>query len=129
MSNNVLTEYRPEIGTLLLILFGLASFIGILGASTGNHLEGGLSIFRDIVATFGNWVYWLAVIGPVGFAVVIWWVLDYVFKVRKLKNLIDTASKSKFIKNLDDIDYIAWRLPKKYKIVVAEKKKELRVTQ
>ena len=114
MSNNALTEYRAEFGIILLLLFGLTSLIGILGASTGNNLTGFWAAFKDLVEPFGNWVFWLAVIGPLGFLLSLWWILDYVLKVRKLKRLIDTESKAKFIKNLDDIEYIAWRLPKKF---------------
>lgn len=129
MSNSALTEYRGEIGATLLILFTFGSLIGILGAAFGNQLTGFWSIFQDIVSPFGNWVYWLALIGPVGFIVVLWWMLDYFFKVRKLKDLIDTESKAKFIKCQDDIEYIAWRLPRKYKVMVALKKTELKVAK
>ncbi len=128
MSNNALTEYRMEIGVTLLILFGLASLIGILGAVTNNNPTGSWSTFHDIVAPFGNWVYWLAFIGPIGFIFSLWWVLDFILKIRKLKGMINTESKAKFIKNQDDIEYIAWRLPKKYKILVARKKTELRIS-
>ncbi len=128
MANDTMTEYRVEFGVSLLLIFGVASFIGILGALTGNHPTGFWSAFQDLVSPFGNWVSWLAVIGPLGFLLSLWWSLDYVFKVRKLKRLIDTESKAKFIKNQDDIDYIAWRLPKKYKVMVARKKSELKIT-
>lgn len=128
MANNVLTEYRAEFGVSLLLLFGVTSFIGILGATTGNNITGFWSSFQDIVVPFGNWVYWLAIIGPLGFLFALWWVTDYVLKVRKLKRLVDTESKAKFIKNQDDIEYIAWRLPKKYRAMVASKKSELKIT-
>jgi H+/Cl- antiporter ClcA len=128
MSNNALTEYRMELGITLLILFGLASLIGILGAVTNFNPTGMWSTFHDIVAPFGNWVYWLAFIGPIGLIFSLWWVLDFFLKIRKLKDMINTESKSKFIKNQDDIEYIAWRLPKKYKILVARKKTELRIS-
>jgi hypothetical protein len=128
VSNNVLTEYRVEMGITLLLVFGLASLIGILGASTNNNLTGFWSTFQSIVESFGNWVYWLAFIGPLGFLCALWWMADYILKVKKLKNLIDTESKAKFIKNQDDIEYIAWRLPKKYKVLVAKKKIELKIS-
>jgi len=128
MSNNVLTEYRMEIGVTLLILFGLASLIGILGAVTNNHPTGFWGTFQDLVTPFGNWVYWLALVGPLGFIFSLWWAVDFILKIRKLKDMINTESKAKFIKNQDDIEYIAWRLPKKYKILVARKKTELRIS-
>jgi len=128
MSNNTLTEYRMEIGVTLLILLGLASLIGILGAMTNNNLTGFWGTFQDLVAPFGNWVYWLAFIGPIGFIFSLWWILDFILKIRKLKDMINTESKAKFIKNQDDIEYIAWRLPRKYKVLVARKKAALRIS-
>lgn len=128
MSDNVLTEYRMEFSITLLILFSLMSLIGILGAVTNNHPTGFWSTFQDLVAPFGNWVYWMALAGPIGLMFSLWWVVDFIIKIRKLKDMINTESKAKFIKNQDDIEYIAWRLPKKYKILVARKKVELRIT-
>lgn len=128
MSDNVMTEYRMEISATLMILFGLASLIGILGAVTGNQLTGFWGTFQDLVAPFGNWVYWLAFVGPIGFIFSLWWVLDFILKIRKLKDMINTESKARFIKNQDDIEYIAWRLPRKYKMLVARKKAELRIS-
>ena len=129
MKNYILVEYRAEIGIFLLLILGLSSFLGILGAASDGHIEGSLSTFQDIVNFLGGWAYWLALIGVVGFLIVLWWVLDFVLKVRKLKDLINTESKAKFIKNMDEIEFIAWRLPKKYKNVVSEKKIELKVAQ
>lgn len=129
MKNELLVEYRAELSAFLLIIFGLAAFIGIIGTITGENPTGDLAIFHGVVAIFGGWVYWLALIGFVGFLIVLWWAIDYVLKVRKLKELIDTESKAKFIKNMDDIDYAAWRLPQKYKTMVSQKKVELKITK
>ena len=130
MKDRIIVEYRAELGTFLLLILGLASFIGLLGVLYGvQPLPGELSAFQGIVDAFGSWTNWLVVAGIIGFLIVLWWLVDYVNQIRKLKDLIDTESKSKFIKNMDDIDYIAWRLPKKYKKVVAEKKAELKITQ
>jgi len=129
MKTVVLIEYRPEIGVFLLLVFGLSSFIGLAGALTGNNLTGDLSFLQEIVSPFGDWVYWLSLFGLVGFIIDLAWVLDYWLKTRKLKELIDTESKAKFIKNMDDIEYIAWRLPKKYRALVAQKKVDLKITK
>ena len=129
MSENFLTEYRPEIGVTLLILSSLATLLGLIGSLAGPNPEGVFSIFQDLVHSLGGWVYWLSLIGILILVGTLWWDFDYFFKVRKLKKLIDTSSKAKLIKNLDDIEYLAWRLPKKYKKLVAEKKIELKVNK
>jgi hypothetical protein len=129
MGDNILTEYRLEIGITLLLVFSFVSFLGLVGVFLGSNLKGVLAIFQDLIVPLGNWVYWLAVIGPLGLIVTLWWDLDYFFKVRKLKKLSDTSSKAKFIKNLDEIEYLAWRLPKRYRAMVAEKKNELKISK
>lgn len=130
MKDRLLVEYRAELGAFLLLILGLASFIGLLGVLDGGQpLPGELSAFQGAVNAFGDWANWLVVAGIIGFLIILWWLADYVNQIRKLRDLIDTESKSKFIKNMDDIDYIAWRLPKKYKKLVAEKKSELKITQ
>ncbi|MEM4264551.1 MAG: DUF3198 domain-containing protein, partial [Thermoplasmata archaeon] len=118
-----------EIGITLLIVFVFASLLGLLGVFMGSNLSGFWATFQDIIVPLGNWVYWLAIIGPLGVIVTLWWDLDYFFKVRKLKELSDTSSKAKFIKNLDEIEYLAWRLPKRYRMMVAEKKNELKISK
>jgi len=129
MSNSIMTEYRAELGIIFLILFSIASFLGLIGAFMGSDLPGGWDIFQDLITPIGSWAYWLSVIGPLGLIVTLWWDFDYFFKIRKLKEYMDTSSKAKFLKNLDDVEYLAWRLPRKYKMMVAEKKKELKITK
>ena len=129
MKDKFLVEYRVEISTFLFIIFGLAAFLGVLGSITGNNPTGSLSVFKDLLTALDGWVSWLSLIGVVGFVVVLWWALDYVSKVRKFKELIDTESKAKFLKNMDEIEFVAWHLPKKYRAIVSQKKVELKITQ
>lgn len=129
MKDELLVEYRAELSVFLLIILGLAMFIGILGAATNNEPTGSLSVFHDLVSAFGGWVYWLALVGTIGFLIVLWWAIDFVLKIRKLKELMDTESKAKFIKIMDDVEYIAWRLPKRYKDMVAQKKVDLKIVK
>lgn len=93
----------------------------------GSKLREPWVIFWDLVAPLGNWVYWLVILGILGLIVALWWDVDYFLKVRKLKELSDTSSKAKFLKNLDEIEYLAWRLPKKFRVMVAQKKEELKI--
>jgi len=82
VKDDILVEYRLEIGAFLLLVLGLASFLGILGVATGNQITGDLSVFQGIISALGGWTYWLAVIGVIGFLIILWWVIDYVLKVR-----------------------------------------------
>lgn len=131
MAKAFLTEYRLELGALLTLLFGLLTVIGAVGVylnlDDGNSLPSALSVLEDLATPFGDWVAWLVVASPVGLIVCGWWLYDFVRKTRELAELIDTPSKAKFVRNLDEIDYLAWSLPQRYEDLVLAKKKEFKV--
>jgi hypothetical protein len=131
LAKSMLTEYRLEISSMLSILFAVVMVIGIVGVylnmEEGNHLPAAISLLEELATPFGNWVAWLAAIGPIAFIICIWWFYDYVKKTKELARLIDTPSKAKFVRNLDDIEYLAWSLPQKYEDKVLKKKKEFKL--
>ena len=135
MPRDFITEYRLEMSALLSLVFGLLSVIGLVGASyikiTGDtvtfNLPSGLSFLHDLIQPFGTWVTWTAVIAPIGFIVCAWWLYDYVKKARKLASLMDNPSRAKFVRNLDDIEYLAWVLPRRFEKKVLDKKREFKL--
>lgn len=133
MAKSFLTEYRLELSTLLTLAFAFLTIVGIMGAlyidtGTGTFdLPGSISFLQDLIQPFGRWVTWIAVIAPIGLIVSAWWLFDFVKKIRELAKLIDTPSKAKFVRNLDDIEYLGWVLPGRYEKRVIEKKKEFKL--
>ena len=135
MPRDFLTEYRLEMSALLSLVFGLLSVIGVVGAlyidNNGDNvtfsLPSGVSFLNDLVQPFGTWVTWIGIIAPVSFVVSVWWLYDYVHKVRKLTGLMDTSSRAKFVRNMDDIEYLAWVLPRRFEKQVIEKKREFKL--
>jgi H+/Cl- antiporter ClcA len=136
LAKSFLTEYRLELGSLLALLFGFLTVISIVGvlalhAAAQNPVESVPSYLlpiKDYLSDpFGRWVYWLVVAAPIGLVVCAWWTVDYFRKVRELAKLIDTSSKAKFVRNMDDIEYLAWSLPKKFEDHVIDKKKEFKL--
>jgi H+/Cl- antiporter ClcA len=116
------TEYRLELGSLLSLLFGFVTVIGIVGVFLSDRLPASISFLSDLSDPIGNWTYWMIVIGPIGLIAGIWWLYDFFKKVKTLAGLIDTPSKAKFVRNIDDIEYLAWSLPQRYETTVLEKK-------
>lgn len=120
---------------LLSFVFGFLSVIGVVGARYINisnkvvtfKLPGGLAFLHDLIQPFGTWVTWIAIIAPIGFVVSIWWLYDYIKKTRKLASLMDTPSRARFVRNMDDIEYLAWVLPRRFEKQVLEKKKEFKL--
>jgi len=131
LAKSVLIEYRLELSALLSLLFAVLTVIGVVGVyldmNDTNHLPSAVSFLEELATPFGNWVAWLVVIGPIALLVCIWWFYDYVKKTRELAELIDTPSKAKFVRNLDDIDYLAWSLPQRYEDKVLKKKREFKL--
>lgn len=125
MAKSILTEYRLELSSFLSLLFGFLSLVGIVGVITDGN--GSLSSLDPLIQPFGRWISWIAVIAPIGLIVCLWWLYDYMSKSRKLGKLINTPSKAKFVKNIDDIEYLAWNLPRKFENRVMKKKRELRI--
>jgi len=124
LPKSLLTEYRIELGSLLVLVFILLTIVGIVGVFYDENVPSYLAPLKDLTDPFGDWVYWLVVAGPLGLVVGIWWIYDFLKKTRKLAALLKTPSKAKFVRNLDDIEYLAWSLPQRFEDQVLKKKKD-----
>jgi H+/Cl- antiporter ClcA len=124
LPKSFLTEYRLELGSMFLLLFCLLTIIGVVGVFFDDGLPSYLMFLTDLTEPTGSWAYWFLVIGPLGAVVSAWWLYDYVKKSRKLADLIKTPSKAKFVRNLDDIEYLAWSLPRRFEKEVLKKKRD-----
>lgn len=126
-----MTEYRLELSSFLGLLFGFLTIIGILGTylnmDENNRLPSYISFLQDLSDPFGRWISWIVVVAPIGLIVCAWWYYDYLKKIRELAELIDTPSKAKFVRNLDEIEYLAWSLPQRYEDRVLTKKKDFKI--
>jgi MFS family permease len=124
LSKGILTEYRLELSGLLSVVFAIVMVIGLIGAFLEESLPSSLSFLSDLSQPVGDWAYWFVIAGPIGFVACIWWLYDYIKKTRELSRLTDTPSKAKFVRNLDEIEYLAWNLPQRFEDEVLAKKKE-----
>lgn len=126
-----MTEYRLELSSFLGLLFGFLTIIGVVGVylnmNENNRLPSFISFLQDLSDPFGSWIAWIVVAAPIGLIVCAWWYYDYVRKIHELAELIDTPSKAKFVRNLDEIEYLAWSLPQRYEDKVLTKKKEFKI--
>lgn len=103
------------------------TIIGIAGVFYSDGLPGSLSVLEDLTTPFGEWAYWLIVIGPLLLIGAVWWLYDYIKKSRSLARLIAIPSKAKFVKNLDEIEYLAWSLPRRFETKVFEMKRRFNI--
>ncbi len=123
MAKRITIEYRLELSVLIVIAFALVTLVGVVGVFFEDSLSSSISFLSDFSTPFGAWVYWLIIVGPIGLVSGIWWLYDYFKKSRKLEDLMKTPSKAKFVRNLDDIEYLAWSLPQRFEDRVLDRKK------
>ena len=127
MSKSFLKEYRLELASFLCAVSVFITVVGVVGVFFVDTLPSYLFALEELAQPFGSWSYWLVVLGPLLLVGGGWWLYDYVKKTRELARLIDTPSKAKFVRRLDDIEYLAWSLPKRFEDKVIEKKRRLNV--
>jgi H+/Cl- antiporter ClcA len=82
---------------------------------------------KGICAAPGAWNYWIITLSLLGLVIGGWYLYDTTKKKKKFEELMETNSRSKFMKNLPDLVDIAWYLGKDYEDRLEEKKKKLRV--
>lgn len=116
-----------ELGSFLCCLSVFATTIGVVGTFFSDDTPSYLSVLEELSAPFGKWAYWLLVMGPLILIGAGWWLYDYFKKARSLAKLMATPSKAKFVRNLDEIEYLAWSLPQRFETQVVEKKRRFNI--
>lgn len=127
MPKSFFKEYRLELGSFLCCLSVFATIVGVVGSFFSEGLPSYLSALEELSAPFGEWSYWLLIIGPLILLGTAWWMYDYFKKTRNLAKLLASPSKAKFVRNLDEIEYLAWSLPQRFESQVIEKKRRYNI--
>ena len=91
------------------------------------YSEGDTGIAQWANDMFGNWAFWLIIPGLAMAIIGGYYLYDFYRKLKEFKNLMKVESKAKFIKNVDKIEELAWRLHPKYEKIVIEKKKKYKM--
>jgi hypothetical protein len=118
---------RPDMSRPVTVQYVVPFSVGLL--VSGSVLIG-LSLYNFYVnALFGleGWWFYLVVAGLILAITGFFYLYGYMKRVSKFKKLIAEKSKKEFVVNLDELEYTAWRLPKKYEDQVRDKKKEFGV--
>ena len=121
----VFTTYTLHFGLILLLLGIPITIFGIFGVFL--PLPQSMSGLEGVIDSIGNWKYWCVLIGPVLINAGGWYFFDNLAKRREFNELMETTSKAKFIRNLDRVEYLAWRLTPKHQSSFIEKKKGFKI--
>jgi len=109
-------------------LFFVSLIFGILSGAAWfvppDKLSGGLRSFADAI---GNWKYWIFLISAALVGISIYLMYSNFKKRSQFNELIETDSKQVFVKNLDDIEYLAYQLGPSYVEKVWDKKQLFKI--
>jgi hypothetical protein len=96
--------------------------IGLLMTMIGTYI-----LSAEELATSRGWSYWLIFAGLILLVIGVLWIVKFNLNIKKFQSLLQEKSKAVFLKNLDEIEYLAWRLPSTYGKELVSKKKEFNV--
>ena len=102
----------------------ISTIVGLFGVIIPEHAP---SFVGGALDRIGNWGYWLFFIGLLLLAGGIWQIWSEISNQRKFERLMLVDSKAKFIRDQDELEYLAWSLGKDYKERVEKRKKDLRI--
>jgi hypothetical protein len=85
----------------------------------------GIYIFtaEDLAGSRG-WSYWLVPVGLILLVIGVLWLLQFYLTVKKFRSILQERSKAAFLKRLDDVEYLAWKLPSSCEEELVAKKEE-----
>ncbi|MGB9883754.1 MAG: DUF3198 domain-containing protein [Methanomassiliicoccales archaeon] len=115
MGKPIHVELAP-VFSICLSLLGLA----LLGIAL-------MSLFMGVLFVTTGWAYWLLLVGLIFALLGGAWLWKFLSILTKYRKLLATRSKSEFITNLDEIEYMAWKLPSKYQRELDLKRNELKI--
>jgi len=118
--------YKKQIPlSIIALIAGL--FLFILGLFEVVLTDYSPALVSDMGDVIGDWIYWFLVVG--GFLTLIfgWLIIDRFKKMKEFKDLVETESKSKFIKNIARIETLALSLGPQYEDKVIEKEEEFNI--
>ncbi|MBI0584803.1 MAG: DUF3198 domain-containing protein [Methanomassiliicoccus sp.] len=112
MSKPYTVQHAAAISLVLLAVGAVMLVVGVLDLMDIRFVE------------VGAWGFWLVGLGVVLILVGVIWYASYRINVRKFNQLMEEKSKAAFVKKLDDVEYLAWKLPLSYEERLSTKKKE-----
>ncbi|MGM0404729.1 MAG: DUF3198 domain-containing protein [Thermoplasmatota archaeon] len=121
-----LRENQIILSIIVLIIGAYLFILGLFSVVLSDYAPEALLSMADVM---GNWIYWLFVLGAFLTLAFSWNLVDIYLKIREFKELMDTESKSKFIKNIARIETLALHLGTDYEDKVIEKEEEYNINR
>ena len=116
-------EYVFGLSIVAMIVGLIVLFIGVLGMWFGDVAKDLLSLTDDAIA----WGLYVLIIGLIVFGMGIYYLYDFIVKKKFVLEEIQTNKRSELLKKHSELKESVRHLPSKYKEMVKEKEKELRI--
>ncbi len=116
-------EYVFGLSIVAMIVGLIVLFIGVLGMWFGDVAKDLLSLTDDAIA----WGLYVLIIGLIVFGMGIYYLYDFIVKKKFVLEEIQTNKRSELLKRHSELKESVRHLPSKYKEMVKEKEKELRI--
>jgi hypothetical protein len=119
-----LREYILALSIILTILGLIVLFMGVIWYWARDL---NLGIFTETIKNLAEWNAYLIVLGLIVFGIGIWYLYSYFKNKKFVLEELETNKRSEFLKAHSDIKDTVRHMPSKYKKMLKEKEKELKI--
>jgi len=119
--SRLLRNIKVWLSVALLIVSIIGTIIGVFGL----YPSKAPAVMRQVLDKVGDWYLWGLIGGPIGVLGFGWYVGDYFKKLKEFRELLNTNSKAKFLREIDRAEELAWHLGDRYIRRFEEKLAEL----
>jgi hypothetical protein len=116
-------EYVFGLSVVTMVVGLIVLFIGVLGMWFGDVAKDLFSLTDDAIA----WGLYVLIIGLIVFGMGIYYLYGFIVKKKFVLEEIQTNKRSELLKRHSELKESVRHLPSKYKEMVKEKEKELRI--
>ncbi len=123
-------KLREFILHISLVLFALGIYMTVSGGYwvlQRSGLFGKVYTLEHLTSSLGEWNWWILVGGIILVIAGGWYSVDTIRKRREFEEYMESESKREFIKNLRELEELAYKLGEKYQKQLEEKKKEWKI--
>ena len=114
MPKPVLIEHAGKLSLAAVVVSGFVAVIGLADLTTQS-------------LGLGGWAYWMVIGGVLAFLFGLYQFATHLRDLRDFNALMAEESKANFVRSLDDVEYLAWKLPSECEERLLEKKKQFGV--
>jgi len=100
---------------------------GLLILGLALLMVGAVGILDPDNLGMGTGAPFLLIVGVLLLSIGIAWMGAYLSRVKKFHVLLSENKKATFIRNLDEVEYLAWKLPTRFEMELAERKRKMGV--